>query len=302
MGVTINKHIYVSVNRLGDFFQSKTRVGYSRAELVDRVQDIQHPSVRETLMLKKMGGNLDIHIFADLPARTGLGSSSAFTVGFLNALYALVGRSVTKQQLAEEAIYIEQERIQENVGCQDQVHAAYGGLNVIEFGTSGEISVRSLDISEEKCMLFNASLMVFYTGLTRHASEILSEQIENMKTCRKDGYLKRMYEIVFEAEQLFSDESPNAIVQHLGELLHESWQLKKNLSSKITNGFIDDAYAKARAAGAYGGKLAGAGGGGFLFVLAPKERQVDVKKALDGLSMVDVEFEKHGSTIIFSNV
>ena len=302
MGVTINKHVYVSVNRLGDFFQSKIRVGYSRAELVDRAQDIQHPSVRETLMLKKMGGNLDIHIFADLPARTGLGSSSAFTVGFLNALYALEDLQVTKQQLADEAIYIEQERIQENVGCQDQVHAAYGGLNTIAFDTLGKISIRPVGISEEKYALLSASLMVFYTGLTRYASDVLSEQVENMKTCRKDGYLKRMREIVFEAEQIISDESSGTMIQHLGNLLHESWQLKKELSSKITNDLIDGAYAKAKAAGAYGGKLAGAGGGGFLFLLAPREKQIEVKKALDGLSIVEVEFEKHGSTIIFSSV
>jgi D-glycero-alpha-D-manno-heptose-7-phosphate kinase len=257
-----------------------------------------HPSVRETLKFKKVNGNLDIHIFADLPARTGLGSSSSFTVGFLNALYALEGRVVSKQQLAEEAIYIEQQMIKENVGCQDQVHAAYGGLNIIEFDKSG-ISVRPVVISKGKYACLNESLMVFYTGLTRYASEIVREQIENTKTCSKDDYLQRMHQMVFEAQKIISDEKPEGMIKYLGELLHEGWNLKKHLSSKITNSFIDEGYSKAMEAGAYGGKLAGAGGGGILFVLAPKESQPAVRQALDGLLEVSFKFENEGSKIIY---
>jgi D-glycero-alpha-D-manno-heptose-7-phosphate kinase len=297
LGTTIDKYTYISVNRLSDFFEYKVRVGYSKAELVNNVEDIIHPSVRETLKFKKLDGNLDIHIFADLPARTGLGSSSSFTVGFLNALYALEGKVVSKQQLAEEAIYIEQQLIKENVGCQDQVHAAFGGLNIIEFGKAG-IKVRPVVISKEKYDYFNDLLLVFYTGLTRYASEIAKEQIENIRTCNKDDYLERMYRMVFEAEKIISDEKPEDIIKYLGELLHEGWSLKKCLSGRITNNVIDEAYSKAIQAGAYGGKLAGSGGGGFIFVLTPEEKKQSVRKALKGLLEVNFRFENEGSKII----
>ncbi|MBI5575402.1 MAG: kinase [Deltaproteobacteria bacterium] len=298
LGTTIDKYTYVSVNRLSDFFEYKIRVGYSKAELVNDVEQIIHPSVRETLKFRKSNGNLDIHIFADLPAKTGLGSSSSFTVGFLNALYALEGKIISKQRLAEEAIHIEQRMIGENVGCQDQVHASFGGLNVIEFDKAGW-SVRPVVISNEKYEYLQKSLMVFYTGITRFASEILEEQIANTKSCSKDEYLERMRETVFEAEEMISNCGAREMAEKLGALLHESWLLKKKLSRRITNDAIDGMYAKAIAAGAYGGKLAGAGGGGFLFLLAPMERQQAVREALRGLMQVDFGFENEGSKIIY---
>lgn len=298
LGTTINKYTYVSVNRLSDFFEYKIRVGYSRSELVNHVKDILHPSVRETLNYKGINGNLDIHIFADLPARTGLGSSSSFTVGFLNALYALEGTIVSKQKLAEEAIYIEQQLIKENVGCQDQVHAAFGGLNLIEFNKLG-FSVRPVVISGEKYERLNASVMVFYTGLTRYASEVVGEQIKNIKNRSKDAYLQKMYDMVFEAEKIISESSGETTVQNLGSLLHESWLLKKNLSDRVSNGYIDELYDKAIRAGAYGGKLAGAGSGGFLFFLVPMDKQPNIKSALAGSLQVDVRFENEGSKIIY---
>ena len=298
LGSTINKYIYVSVNELSDFFQYKIRVGYSKAELVERVDDIVHPSVRECLKFKNITGNLDIHIFADLPARTGLGSSSAFTVGFLNALYAMEGKLVIKQKLAEDAIFVEQQLIKENVGCQDQMHCAYGGMNIIEFDPN-RISVRPVIISGEKLQALNSSLMVFYTGQTRYATRILSEQIENTKNGDKDAYLARMYLMVFEAERTISDEPIETMLRKLGELLHEGWQLKKSLSSRITTPQIDATYEKAMAAGAYGGKLAGAGGGGFLFFIVPPERQRAVREAMQGMLEVDFRFDNEGSKIIY---
>lgn len=298
IGTTIDKYIYVSVNRLSDFFEYKIRVGYSKAELVNTVEDIIHPSVRETLKFKKANGNLDIHIFADLPAKTGLGSSSSFTVGFLNALYALEGKRVSKHRLAEEAILIEQQLIKENVGCQDQIHAAYGGLNIIEFSKSGT-SVRPIVISPEKYEYLSDSLMVFYTGLTRYANEILSEQIANTKSCSKDEYLERMYQMVFEAEKIISEEESGDMIRLLGELLNETWSLKKCLSNKITNTHVDEIYEKALSAGAYGGKLGGAGSGGFLFFLVPEEKRQSVRNALKGLLEVNFRFENEGSKIIY---
>lgn len=298
MGVTIDKHVYVSVNRLSDFFKYRIRVSYSKAELVNLVEDIIHPSVRETLKFRKINGNLDIHIFADLPAQTGLGSSSSFTVGFLNALYALEGKIVSKKRLAEEAIYIEQKLIKENVGCQDQMHAAHGGLNVIEFQSSG-ISLRPVKISSEKYRYLNEAMMVFYTGLTRFASEILHEQIENTKTCNKDDYLSRMHQMVYEAEEIISEQAPEEMIESLGKLLNEGWTYKKSLSSRISNDFIDEIYDKAMAAGAYGGKLSGAGGGGFLFFLVNLHHQKAVRKALNGILEVKFRFENEGSRIIY---
>jgi D-glycero-alpha-D-manno-heptose-7-phosphate kinase len=299
LGTTIDKYIYVSVNRLSEFFDYKIRVGYSRAELVNAVEEIIHPSVRETLKHKKLGGNLDIHIFADLPARTGLGSSSSFTVGLLKALHALNNVETTKQALAEEAIHIEHKLIKENVGCQDQMHAAHGGLNVIEF--SGEkFSLRPVSISKDKKEHLNASLMVFYTGLTRFASDILKEQIENTRARSKDVYLKRMHEMVFEAEKIITSEPKSGMVEALGRLLNESWELKKSLSSRITNDYINECYEKAINAGAFGGKLAGAGGGGFLFFLVPIDKKEAVKQALGDLLEVTFNFEDQGSKIIYT--
>ena len=297
LGATIDKHTYVSVNRLSDFFEYKIRVGYSKAELVNDVNDIKHPSVRETLKFKKISGNLDIHIFSDLPARTGLGSSSSFTVGFLNALYALEGKVISPKQLAEEATYIEQQLIRENVGCQDQIHAAYGGLNKIEFNKLG-ILVKPVVITKEKYDCLNESLMIFYTGLTRLASEVAREQAENTKSCNLDAYLRRMRQMVYDAEKIISDEKPDVMVQRLGELLNEGWDIKKRLSSKITNSVIDENYHVAMKAGAYGGKLAGAGGGGFMFLFVPKEKQTSVRQALS-LMEVSFRFENEGSKIIY---
>jgi D-glycero-alpha-D-manno-heptose-7-phosphate kinase len=298
LGATIDKYTYVSVNRLSDFFEYKIRVGYSKAELVNTIDEIIHPSVRETLRFKAIKGNLDIHIFADLPARTGLGSSSSFTVGFLNALYALEGKIVSKQQLAQEAIHIEQNLIKENVGSQDQVHSAFGGINIIEFNSSG-FSVRPVIISSEKVHFLNDRLMAFYTSLTRYASDIVQEQVENTKNCVKDDYLDRMASMVLEAETIISDRPNEDMVESLGKLLNDGWQLKKCLSSKVSNEKIDQYYQAGINAGAYGGKLAGAGGGGFLFFLVPKEKQAAVRSALSPLLEVKFRFEDEGSKIIY---
>lgn len=298
LGTTIDKYVYVSISRLSNFFDYKIRVGYSKSELVNCVEEIAHPSVRESLKFKKMDGNLDIHIFADLPARTGLGSSSAFTVGFLHALYALEGKIVSKKQLSDEARYVEQEMIQENVGSQDQTHTAYGGLNVIEFN-SNSIKVRPVVISKEKRVLFEKSTLLFYTGLVRYASEIVKEQIQNTKSYTKDEFLARMTQIVYEAENIISSENPKTMMSKLGNLLHEGWELKKQLSTQITNSTIDEAYQRARDAGAFGGKLCGAGNGGFLVLFVDPDKQDQVRYALKDLLEVKCNFEDEGSSIIY---
>jgi len=301
LGTTIKQFIYVSINQMlqmGSFFDHKIRVGYSKTELVQNILEIAHPSVRECLKHHKFDANLDIHIFSDLPAKTGLGSSSSFTVGFLNALYAIKGLRISKQKLAEEACLIEQTKIKEHVGSQDQFHAAHGGLNIIEF-TQDEIKLRPVLVSKEKKKLFQDSVMVFYTGLTRFASEVAKEQIDKTKTLSNDIYLEKMHDMVFEAEKIFATCESNEMIQQLGSLLHTSWLLKKKLSKKISTALIDKYYETAIEAGAIGGKLCGAGSGGFLAMIVPTEKQPKVRNALKNLLEVPFQIEPDGSTIIY---
>lgn len=298
LGTTINKYTYVSLNTLSPFFDYKLRLSYSKIELVKHLEEIQHPSVRCCLQYQGIFPPLDIHISADLPARTGLGSSSAFTVGLLNALYAAQGRKASKQRLAEEALHVEQVLIQENVGSQDQFHAAFGGFNILEFSAQG-ITVRPLILSQTKKRLFEEHLLLFYTGITRTASDLVKEQLDKTERCDNDLYLRRMAEMVFEAEELLSEASEQDIMPLLGALLQEGWKLKKELSSKISNSLIDHYYAQALREGAYGGKLCGAGGGGFLALLVPAEKRLAVRTALKDLPEVDCRFESEGTQIIY---
>ncbi len=298
LGTTIDKYTHVSISTPGNYFDHKIRIGYSKTELVKEIDQIEHPSIRECLKFKPVDSNLDIHIFSDLPAKTGLGSSSSFTVGFLNALYALMGQKIPKQRLAEEACFIEQERICENVGSQDQFHAAFGGFNIIEFHDN-VMQIRPVVTTRSKIDALEQHLLLFYTGLTRHASEILKEQIERTQTCANDRYLEKMCEMVFEAEKILSCKPEDEMMIALGKLLHEGWDLKKKLSSKITNPLIDQAYEAAMGAGALGGKLCGAGSGGFLALLVPPEHQEAVKVVLQTFLVVPFRFEKSGSTIIY---
>jgi len=298
LGATINKYTYVSVNTLSEFFEYNIRIGYSKTELVKSPFDIQHPSIRECLKYKNINGNLDIHIFSDLPAKTGLGSSSSFTVGFLNALYALQGQKISKQILAKEACHIEQNLIGENVGSQDQFHAAFGGLNIIEF-QKNNIQTKPVIISTDKLESFQDHLLIFYTGLTRFATEVVQEQIKKTSDNLNDEYLLKMLDIVYEAEEIISSSKKEEMIKELGYLLDKSWQLKKMLSSKISNPLIDNAYGLAKKNGAYGGKLCGAGSGGFLALLAPLNKHAQIKNALKNFLEVKVKFENQGSTIIY---
>lgn len=298
LGTTIDKYTYISINSLSHFFDYTLRISYSKIELVKALEEIQHPSVKGCLKHRGEFPSLDIHISSDLPAKTGLGSSSSFTVGFLNCLYALEGKLVSKQKLAEEACFVEQKVIGELVGSQDQFHAAFGGLNIFEFSSSG-IKVKPLILSHEKRQIFEDHLLIFYTGLTRFANDILQEQVQKTKSANNDEYLDRMYEMVFIAEEIFSSASNHEIMPLLGKLLHDGWELKKRLSSQISNSAIDESYEKALAAGALGGKLCGAGSGGFLALLVPPEKKGTVREALKHFKETPCAFEREGSTIIY---
>lgn len=299
LGTTINKYIYLGLNRLSEFFDYRIRIAYSKVELVNDIDDILHDNIRECLRHVKSNGFLDVHLFSDLPARTGLGSSSAFTVGFLNALHALHGEAVNKARLAREAVYVERKMIGENVGYQDQYHAAYGGFNIIEFA-SDRVSVRPVSIEEEKKHALERAMMLFYTGLQRSAHEVVREQIDNTRNKQNDGVLADMLEMVYEAERVIARSSSEEMIEILGGMLDESWKAKKRLSNRITTTDIDEYYDKAISAGAYGGKLAGAGGGGFLLFIVPEREKVRVREALRDLLEVDFRFDNEGSKVIYA--
>lgn len=298
LGTTINKYVYLSINKLNPFFDYKLKISYSLSEKVKFLSEVKHPSVRECLKYKASKSNLDIHVFADLPARTGLGSSSAFTVGLLHAIAKLEKKVATKQGLADDALYVEQELIKERVGSQDQVHAAYGGLNLIEFDSSG-YKVNPLNISNDKLQLLESSLLLFYTGINRYASVILEEQIQNTQTGCKDNYLDKMLEMVYTAKNMLHSLEGETLIQELGKLMDLSWEHKKQLSSKISNSHIDHYYRIAKESGAIGGKLCGAGHGGFLLFMVPLEKQNEVRENLKDLLEVDFKFDDQGSQIIY---
>tara|TARA_A100001015_G_scaffold319632_1_gene443133 strand:- start:7123 stop:8118 length:996 start_codon:yes stop_codon:yes gene_type:complete len=298
IGTAINKFVYVSLSKNGEFFDYKTRISYRVTELVNKKSDIKHPSVKACLDFLNVDEPLDINIFSDLPAKTGLGSSSAFTVGFLNALYALKGKIVNPKQLAEEACHVEQKIIKENVGSQDQFHSSFGGFNEIVFNKDS-INVNPIPISNEKKNLLNCSWLMFYTGLTRFADKILNEQISKTKSKVNDENLIRMLEIEEEAKRVISDTSNKEFLKELSSLLNKSWNLKRSLSSKVSNNKIDQIYDLALKNGALGGKLSGAGSGGFVSFLVPKTKQNRVRSALSSLKEVNCQIYERGSSIIF---
>ncbi|MDD3374990.1 MAG: kinase [Candidatus Omnitrophica bacterium] len=293
LGTTIDKYCYITCRYLPPFFDHKSRIIYSKVEQVNNVDDIVHPAVREAIKFLKISDGLEIHHDGDLPARTGLGSSSSFTVGLLNGLYALKGKMVSKQRLAEEAIYVEQEMCKENVGCQDQALVANGGFNYVEFGGSTHLKTTKVTISSEKLKFLQDRLMLFFTGFSRTASEIAKHQIENIPKKKKD--LTEMYQMASTALDILNGND----ISEFGKLLDESWQIKKQLSDKISTPYIDEIYEKAKKAGASGGKLLGAGGGGFVLLFADPEKQNQIREALNSLLEIPFKFEMQGSQIIF---
>lgn len=294
LGFAINKYCYISVRRLPPFFDHKHRIVYSVVENVNAIEEIRHPAVRAVLSEMHVRDGLEIHHDGDLPARSGIGSSSSFTVGLLHALHALNGRLRSPRELADQAIYIEQSVIGENVGAQDQIWAAFGGFNRIEFRTNGTYDVAPVILPKQRYRDLQAHFMLFFSGISRHASEIAGEQIANLK--RRASNVRAMMSMVDEAMAILG--SPDRPIAELGKLLSEGWMLKRDLAASVSNGTIDDIYDKAIAAGALGGKLLGAGGGGFILLLVAPERQAQLRKALDRLIEVGFEVEGSGSRVM----
>lgn len=292
---TINKYCHLICRDLPPFFEHKHIVRYSRTEYPNRIEDIEHPSVRECLRKYEITEGLEVNHSGDIPAMSGVGSSSSFTVGLVHALAAMRGEIRTKRELALEAIHIEQNMIGENVGSQDQVAAAFGGLNFVEFDAANEFRVKVVTAPKETITSLQDNLMIFFTGISRFSSTIAEEQVANAKKNKDDLFTMR--EMAYEALNILY-KGPEHI-DDFGRLMHESWQLKRGLGTKVSNQAIDDMYAAALAQGALGGKLCGAGGGGFLMVYAPKEAQAGVREALKDLLYIPFGFENLGSHIAF---
>ena len=294
LATTIDKYCYLTCRYLPPFFEHRLRIVYSQIESCQAVEEIAHPAVREILRYLQVERGVEIHHDGDLPARSGMGSSSAFTVGLLHALYALKGHMPNKHQLAMESIHIEQEVLKETVGSQDQVLAAYGGFNHITFLKNGEISVRPITIVPERMRDLNAHLMLFYTGLKRTASTIADSYVNDLDGRKRQ--LRIMEDLVHEGVAILNSSQD---LTGFGELLHEAWQAKRSLSSDVSNAYVDDIYQQAVAAGAIGGKLIGAGGGGFMLLFVPPDRHHMVRERLNTLLHVPFKFEFSGSQVIF---
>lgn len=291
VSTAIDKYIYITVNKR---FDNSIRISYSKTEIVSDISKIQHPIVKQALKLVGIDGGIEITSIADIPAKTGLGSSSTFTVGLLNALYAYKGSYVNAETLARQACDIEIGILKEPIGKQDQYAAAYGGLNCIQFNSDETVFVNPIICSKETKEYFNKNLLLFYTGITRSAGEVLEDQKKN--TVNKMENLNSMKILVEDLRKILI-EGKN--LSEIGQKLNKSWSLKKDISGKISNEFIDEKYNIALKNGAIGGKVLGAGGGGFLLFYCELHNHKRLISALNDLRLVEFNFEPQGSKIIF---
>ena len=295
ISTTFDKYCYLVVRHLPPFMPYYSELVYSMMERVNSIDEIQHPAIREAMRM------LDIHEIrlsyeGDLPARTGLGTSSTFAVGMLNAFYTLKGKQVDKRKLAQDAIYLERELCKESGGWQDQIAAAFGGLNRIDFANN-DFNVTPIVIQPERKALLNRSLLLFYTGISRYSAEVQKDTLSRQHD--KIAQFKEMLQLVDEAQAIL--ENKHSDLNEFGRLLDHTWRLKRNTGGKISNSFIDDIYEKGLKSGAIGGKLLGAGGGGFLLFYVEPDKRQKVLNALDNLMNVPFTFEDQGTTIAYNN-
>lgn len=293
VSTAIDKYIYVTIK---ERFDNLIRVGYSKTEMVERVDDLQHELVREAMRKVGLRSGVEIATMADIPSEgSGLGSSSVVTVGVLHALYAYMGELVTAERLAREACEIEIDILGKPIGKQDQYIAAYGGLRCFKFKPDDTVEQERLDIGGERHLRFSEQVLLFYTGVTRKSSSILTEQKENIDERMKA--LKMMRDQAYDVQNILTDGSP---LTRIGRVLHAGWELKKSLAGGISSGEIDDLYERALDAGAIGGKIAGAGGGGFLLLFCPPDRQAPVREALRSMQEMAFHLDRDGSKVILN--
>jgi D-glycero-alpha-D-manno-heptose-7-phosphate kinase len=295
LSTSIDKYVYVTVSRLGCLFDHKLRVAYSKTELVKTADEIQHPSVKACLSHLGIKDGLEISVTTDLPARTGLGSSSSFTVGLLKGLHSLQGRLVENSALAAEAIHVEQNVICERVGNQDQVAAAVGGLNFITFRQDGSFLAELLPVSSARKQSLFDHIFLVYTGISRFAEDVLQEQCANVEN--RLAELAAIKSLAIQGRKILCDE--RYPISDFGALLHHAWIEKKKLSSRISTGPIEQIYNTARDAGATGGKLLGAGGGGFLLIFAEPDKHPNLRTALANYEIIDFHPDNSGSSLVY---
>lgn len=293
LACTINRYCYLSCRNFPPFFDFKHRIVWSEIENVPEDGEIKHPAVREAIKYMQFTQGLEIHHNGDLPARSGLGSSSSFAVGLLHAFHALKGEMISKADLAREAIHLERDLLKENVGIQDQILTAYGGINLINIFQNGDFQVDPLILNRERERELQSHLMLFYTGIVRTASEIAGNHIAAISD--KTRTLNEMVSLVPVAAKALASKSD---INDFGRLLHETWMLKRSITPEISNSTIDNLYQQARNAGAIGGKLMGAGGGGFVLLFVPPDKRQNVLDRLTGYLTVPFEFEQGGSRVI----
>lgn len=299
LNVSIDKYSYIVCRYLPPYFDYKYRIRYFKREETKTIKSIKHPIVRETLKFLKINHGIELVHHADLPARSGLGSSSTFTVGLLKVLYELKKKNISKKLLASNAIHIEQNLVKEIVGSQDQVVASYGGLNKIIFlknNFHSDFLVRKIKCSQQRIKNLESNLMLFFTGFVRTAEKIAKDQVKQIK--KNEIILKEMLDIVDEGQKILENE--NSKMNTFGRLLDIQWKLKKSLSKNISNILLDQYYTRGMEAGALGGKLLGAGSGGFLLFYVERKNQEKVKKNLKNLLHVPFKFEDYGSRIIYN--
>tara|TARA_B100000575_G_scaffold215503_1_gene176221 strand:+ start:11652 stop:12638 length:987 start_codon:yes stop_codon:yes gene_type:complete len=296
LSTTIDKYSYITFKTLPKIFGENIRLVYSKTELVDNVKQIKHPSIREVLKFTKLYKDINIHYNGDLPAFSGLGSSSAFTVGLLNALYNFKGISKTQFQLGLDSINIEQNKIKENVGSQDQMAVAVGGLNHIKFNKNNKILIKKIKIKKNILKRLEENLLLFYTGMKRNSNDI------------QNNYLKNIHYKNFELDQISKSVDwaleflKSGNLDDFGNLLNEMWKFKKKLNNKVSNNKLNEIYDIAMKNGALGGKLIGAGGGGFYLFYANKNNQNKIKQKLGRSNFIDFRFEDSGSTIVYKKI
>lgn len=297
LGGTIDKYVYIQALPLSAIAEQSFRVTYRMTESVDRVEDIQHPVIREALKLHGWTSPLNIATMSDIPGGTGLGSSSAFTVGFINLLHRMRGIELTRYELARQAIHMEQDVLEENVGVQDQIHAAFGGLARYEF-TGESFSIEPLRLTTSRLSILNSSLLLVYTGGQRSASATLENQEQRTQSGANESYLREMYELTRVGASLLESEGDDlATVIRFAELLDHGWQLKRCLGSSVSNSAIDELYLHGKELGAWGGKLLGAGGGGFVLFLANRELHPTFSERFGSGSVIPVSLTNGGSTV-----